>query len=65
MPKTVCAECGSSLTYNEIGATKRFINRSATEYFCFRCLAKKLGCSETLIMEKIRLFKKQGCTLFV
>lgn len=62
---SVCRSCGRELTFNEIGATKKFINRGSTSFFCKTCLAKWLDVSEELIDQKIEHFKRQGCTLFV
>ena len=60
-----CIRCGKELTYNDIGAYKKFINRGSTEFMCKSCLAGELQVSEELIDKKIEHFKKQGCTLFV
>lgn len=62
---SACKRCGKELTFNEIGATKKFINRASTSFLCKRCLAAWLDVSEDLIDLKIEQFKKQGCTLFV
>ena len=59
-----CIHCGAPLSFNDIGATKKFINRGCTEFMCRKCLAEKLKVSEELINEKIEYFKQQGCTLF-
>lgn len=61
----VCMQCGRVLTHNEIGAHRKFINRGATEFYCRSCLAVHLGVTQEQIEEKIRQFKRQGCTLFV
>ena len=60
-----CVRCQAALTYNEIGACKKFINRGCREFFCKRCLAEKLNVTTELIDRKIEQFKMQGCTLFV
>lgn len=60
-----CMNCGKELTYNEIGAHKKFINRGSTQFLCLNCLAKKLDVAPIVIEHKIEEFKKQGCTLFV
>lgn len=62
---SVCRRCGRELTFNEIGATKKFINRGSTSFFCKACLAQWLDVPEEMIDAKIEAFKKQGCTLFV
>lgn len=62
---SVCMQCGKQLTYNEIGAHRKFINRGSREFFCKVCLAAKLDITVEIIDEKIEQFKMQGCTLFV
>lgn len=60
-----CVQCGKALTYNEIGACKKFVNRGSTQFLCKACLAGKLGVTVEDIDRKIEQFKAQGCTLFV
>lgn len=60
-----CMQCGKPLTYNEIGAHRKFINRGSREFLCKPCLAEKLDITEEDIDRKIEQFKQQGCTLFV
>ena len=60
-----CEECGKALTFNEIGAHKKFVNRGSTSFLCRTCLAAKLDVSVEEIDRKIEQFKAQGCTLFV
>ena len=59
-----CRKCGKDLKPLEIGATRKFINRGAEEYFCLSCLAAEFHVTEELLLEKIEHFRKQGCTLF-
>lgn len=59
-----CIKCGKILDGDEIGLTKKIINRAATEYMCIHCLAKKFNVTEELLFKKIQDFKKQGCLLF-
>ena len=60
-----CMQCGRELTYNDIGAHRKFINRGSREFLCKGCLARKLGVTVEDIDRKIEQFKAQGCTLFV
>ncbi len=62
---SVCKECGKELNGNDIGLTKKLINRGSTEFLCIDCIAKKFDCSKELLEEKIEQFKAAGCTLFV
>ena len=61
----LCIRCSKMLTYNDVSAYKKFINRGSTEFMCKSCLAYELNVSEELIDKKIEHFKKQGCTLFL
>ena len=60
-----CFQCGKKLTYNEVGAYKKFVNRGSKAFLCRTCLAESLDVPPELIDEKIEQFKAQGCTLFV
>lgn len=62
---SACMRCGKELTFNEIGAHKRFINRGSTSFLCKGCLAERLGVTPEDIDRKIEEFKEQGCTLFL
>ena len=59
-----CVKCQKPLTLDDIGASKKLINRGASEFMCVACLAKHYSVAETAIFERIDYFRKQGCTLF-
>ncbi len=59
-----CKKCGKELSGNDIGLTKKLINRGSTEFLCINCIAEKFDCTKELLEEKIRQFKESGCTLF-
>ena len=61
---TNCKKCGKELSGNDIGLTKKLINRGSTEFLCINCIAEKFDCSKELLEEKIKQFKESGCTLF-
>ena len=63
--KDGCMQCGKSLTYNEVGAYKKFVNRGSRQFLCKACLAGKLDVTVEDIDRRIEQFKAQGCTLFV
>ena len=60
-----CFRCGAALSFNEIGAYRKFINRGSTRFLCKPCLAQELNISVETIARKIEQFKAQGCTLFI
>ncbi len=62
MPECIC--CGKALSRNDVGATKKLINRGAEEFLCIPCLAQKFKVSEDLIYKKIEEWREQGCMLF-
>lgn len=59
-----CMKCGKALSGNDVGLTKKLINRGSTEFMCIDCLAEKFNCSRELLEKKIEQFKASGCTLF-
>lgn len=59
-----CTKCGKLLTKDDIGASKKFINRGAKEFICIDCLAGHFKCPVGLIQRKIEYFKSIGCSLF-
>lgn len=60
-----CKTCGKELVNDDIGLTKKLINRGAKEYYCMDCLAEMFNCTTELLERKIEQFRKQGCSLFV
>ncbi len=59
-----CLDCGRVLTPDDIGATRKLVNRASTAYRCVPCLAKRFGVSEALLRGKIEEWRSYGCTLF-
>ena len=62
--KERCRRCGREVTRDEIGATKKLINRGTTVYYCLDCLAESLDVARTDLEKKIVYFREMGCTLF-
>ena len=60
----LCAGCQTKLDSDEIGLTKKLINRGLTEFMCIPCLAAKFGVSEQYLHEKIEFWRQSGCLLF-
>lgn len=61
-----CYICGKApLNKNEIGLTKKLINRKSTSFFCLSCIAENLEVTEEELLDKIEEFKHEGCTLFI
>ena len=59
-----CKNCGRELLGDEIGLTRKMINRGATEFMCLDCLSKYIGVSQEELLRKAEYFKKMGCVLF-
>ena len=65
METKMCYVCGKThLTKNEIGLTKKLIDKKAQHFYCIPCLAEYLEVTEEELLAKIEDFKKEGCTLF-
>ena len=62
---SVCAKCGREIDRDEIGLTKKLINRGTTTYFCIDCLAEKFEVTREDLEKKIVEFREMGCTLFI
>lgn len=61
----ICYVCGKSpLSKDEVGITRKLINKNAKEFFCISCLAEHLEVTEEELLDKIEEFKDEGCTLF-
>lgn len=60
-----CYVCGKTpLTKNEVGLTKKLIDKKATSFYCIDCLAENLEVTTEELEAKIEEFKEEGCTLF-
>ena len=61
---SICYVCGKNISKNEVGLTKKLINKNAKDYYCLSCLAEYLEVTEEELKDKIEEFKDEGCTLF-
>lgn len=60
-----CYVCGKSpLSKDEIGITKKLIDKKTTNFYCLMCLAEYFEVDEEELIAKIEEFKNDGCTLF-
>lgn len=59
-----CAVCGALLSPDDVGATKKLINRAAEEFMCVPCLAKSFSVTEDFLRGKIEYWRSTGCLLF-
>lgn len=60
-----CYACGKTpLTKNEVGLTKKLIDKKSTTFYCIDCLAEYLEVATEELEAKIEEFKEEGCTLF-
>lgn len=61
----VCYVCGKeNLSKDEIGITKKLIDKKTKTFYCITCLAEYLEVTEEELLDKIEEFKDEGCTLF-
>ena len=61
----ICYVCGKeNISKDEIGLTKKLIDKNAKQYYCLACLADYLEVTEEELLDKIEDFKAEGCTLF-
>lgn len=62
--KECCINCGRVLTRDDIGMTKKLMNRGAKQFYCIGCLAAYFEVSEAEVRRKLDEFRQMGCTLF-
>lgn len=60
-----CFQCGNVLGCDDIGLTKKMINRGIQKYLCIHCLSEHFSVSEDILRMKINEFRQMGCTLFI
>lgn len=59
-----CKNCAKELTNDEVGMTKKLINRGSVEFYCMDCLAQIFKCDRALLEKKLSQFRAMGCALF-
>ena len=65
MKKVECYVCGKqNLDKDEIGISKKLINRETTIFYCIDCLAEFLDIDKDFLIAKIEEFREEGCSLF-
>ena len=65
MEKKSCYNCGEkTLRKNEIGLTKKLLDKNSKQFYCLDCLADYLEVDTEFLLAKVEEFKEQGCTLF-
>lgn len=61
----ICYVCGKDpLSKDEIGLTKKLIDKKTAVFYCIDCLAEYLEVTTEELLDKIEEFKEEGCTLF-
>ena len=60
----ICAKCGHEVSNDEIGMTKKMINRGTSTYLCFDCLSDYFEIPKENLLAKLEQFRADGCTLF-
>ena len=60
-----CYVCGKTpLGKDEIGLTKKLIDKKSHIFYCLPCLADYLEVTQDELLAKVEEFKEVGCTLF-
>ena len=60
-----CIACGKTpLTKDEVGVCKKLLGTDTKAFYCLSCFADYLEVSEQDILDKIQMFKEEGCKLF-
>lgn len=59
-----CTKCGAPLSTDEIGLSKKLINRGTKDFFCLHCLCLLFSTDEKTLTDMIERFKAAGCAMF-
>ncbi len=60
-----CYVCGKEpLSKDEVGLSKKLIDKKTTQFYCLTCMAEYFEVEEEELLAKIEQFKEEGCTLF-
>ena len=60
-----CYVCNKeSLGKNDIGLTKKLLDKDSKRFYCLDCLAEYLEVDTEFLIAKVEEFKEQGCELF-
>lgn len=62
---SLCMGCGARLSRDDIGLTKKLINRGAKTFLCKRCLAGKFQMTIADCDNLIEHFRASGCHFFL
>lgn len=65
MAEKKCYICEKeALSKNEIGLTRKLLNKNSSRFYCLDCLADYLEVESEFLLAKVEEFKEQGCDLF-
>ncbi len=66
MREAVCASCGKKLGTDDVGLSRKLINRGLEEKdcMCVSCLSVRFSASEDVLRKKISEWREAGCLLF-
>ncbi len=59
-----CIKCGKALVSDEISLNRKLINRNAVTFLCIDCLAEYFKVDKNVIVDRIRFYRENGCSLF-
>lgn len=60
-----CCDCEKILTKDEIGMSRKMLGKDTDNYFCLECMAEYLDTTIEELLDRIEMFKEEGCTLFM
>jgi len=63
--KKSCYVCGKeAISKDEIGLTKKLLDKDSKRFYCVDCLAEFLEVDVEILLAKVEEFKEQGCKFF-
>ena len=59
-----CKQCGKTVSCDEVGLSKKLINRGTTEFLCWDCLEAHFKLTRHDLQKMVEHFRAMGCVLF-
>ena len=65
MKKVKCCWCNIDITHKDIiGANRKLSGEDTHSFYCLDCMTECFGCDKQDILDKIAMWKEEGCVLF-
>lgn len=64
MKAKLCYYCSKQVDKDVVALNKKLLGHYTKRVLCLTCLAEYIGCTEEVLLNRIKELKEIGCTLF-